>query len=237
MADPRSVLTGARLRRSVDGFLVVAAWSLAKEQGGAWQALATSDDGFQTASYERWTHDGFYELIPFEEPSEPGPPTDGLLASPAVSLHAGIVGYVLGGDGATLFPFQRTARSTDGGRSWTTFDVARVEGEMGYLTGQVVLSDGRLLVNLTNWSGDRRGHPSRAHHGLWISDGQDWGRFTPYEPPFSPPAPTTPSAEPAHQSLSATRSSAGSVVWTSGPEGLLYVSTDEAKTFTAIPAR
>jgi hypothetical protein len=108
---------------------------------------------------------------------------------------------------------------------------------MGYLTGAVVLNDGRLLVNLTNWSGDRAGRPSQVHHGLWISDGQDWGGFAPYEPLLSPPASTTASPWPAHESLAATQSPAGSVIWTSAPEGLLYVSTDDGRTFTAIPAR
>jgi hypothetical protein len=237
VADPDAVLTGARVRRTEDGFLVVANWIVERPGRRAKRILVTSEDGFRTASYERYTRNGFFAQIPFAEHPEPDPPSDGLLVSPVTSLLPGTAARVLGGDGATLFPFQRTARSIDGGRTWTMFEVDEVDDERGYVTGGVVLADGRQLVNLTNWSGDRRNRPSKVHHGLWISDGGDWGSFAPYEPPFDPPIEQKPQEWPAYSSLDATTSPAGSVIWTSSAEGLLYVSTDDAKTFTAIPAR
>lgn len=216
---------------------MVAEWILSPSQGRARRVIATSSDGFRTASYQRWTRKAWYAQIPFEEHPEPGPATGGLMSSPVTSLRPGTLGYVLGADGATLFPFARTARSTDDGRTWTTFEVSKVDGEQAFVNGVVVLADGRLLVSLNNWSGDKRGRPSKVHHGLWISDGDDWGTFAPYEPTFSPTLEATIQEWPAYQSLAATRSPSGPAIWTSSPEGLLYVSTDDGYTFTEIPAR
>ena len=237
VADPAAILSGARVRRTETGFLVVAAWIVERGERRAKQILATSGDGFRTATYERYTQDAWYAQIPFEEHPEPGPDPQGLLDSPVTSLLPDTLGYVLGGDGATLLPFDRTARSTDQGLTWTTFDVPQVDGEQAYVTGTVVLADGRLLVCLNNWSGDRPNRPSRVHHGLWISDGDDWASFTPYEPPFSPPIQDAVQEWPAHQGLEATTSPSGAVIWTSSPEGMLYVSTDDGATFTEIPVR
>jgi hypothetical protein len=237
VAEPDAVLSGARVRRTDDGFLVVASWIVERPGRRAKRILVTSDDGFRTATYEKYTQKRFFARIPFPDHPEPDPPSDGLLVSPTTSLVPGTAARVLGGDGATLFPFERTARSTDGGRTWTTFDVDEVDGQRAYVTGSVVLADGRQLVNLTNWSGDRRHRPSKVHHGLWISDGDDWGSFAPYEPPFDPPIDKKPQEWPAYSSLEATVSPSGSVIWTSLPDGQLYVSTDDGVTFTRIPAR
>jgi hypothetical protein len=237
VADPGAILSGARVRRTKDGFVVVAAWIVQRAGGRTRTVIATSDDGFRTATYERYSHDAYYELIPYDEPPGPGPDPDGMLSQPVTSLRAGTLGYVLGGDGATLFPFERTARSTDEGRTWTTYEVTEVHGERAYTSGEVILPNGRLLVNLTNWSGDKAGRPSKVHHGMWLSEGDDWSSFAPYEPPFSPPVDQDPLEWPAYLSLGTTTSAAGSVIWTSSPAGLLYVSTDGGVTFTQIPAR
>jgi hypothetical protein len=237
VADPDGILSDARVRRTDHGFLVVADWVVERPGRRAKRVLATSDDGFRTATYERYTTKAFYAQIPFEVHDEPGPDPQGQLAGPATSLRQGTLGYVLGGDGATLLPFDRTARSTDDGRTWKTFEVPQVDGEQGYVTGQVVLADGRLLVCLNNWSSDRANRPSRIHHGLWVSAGDDWATFTPYEPPFLPTIDASAQKWPGYSSLEATMSPSGPVIWMSTAEGLLYVSTDDATTFTQIHAR
>jgi hypothetical protein len=234
------VLVGARVRPTAGGFQVVSWWRLHLDGGRTRQAIATSDDGFATATYERWTLKGFYG--PSRTHERPEPPTaDHLLAWPLPSLvespSEGTMAYALGGDGATLFPFERTSRSTDGGETWTTYDVERVDGETGYLNGGVVLGDGRMLVLLGSWSGDRRRHTSGVHHGLWVSAGDDWGSFTPWEPAYSPPLePTAEGWHPA-SSLEASAWSGRDVNWSVTSSGLLYVSTADGQTFTAIPAR
>jgi hypothetical protein len=150
----------------------------------------------------------------------------------------GTTAYALGSDGATLFPFERVARSTDGGESWTTYDVDRVEGELAYLGGGAVLNDGSLLVLLGNWSGDRRRRPSEVWHGLWITDQSDWSRFAPWQPTYSPPLDPTEDGWSPLVSLDAHPSGGdGDVLWSVTSSSQLYVSTDDGKTFTAIPAR
>ena len=236
---PQSVLVGARVRPTAEGFQVVSWWRLRSDGHTTWQAIATSDDGFATATYERWTLMGFYGDTPAHELPEP-PAAEGLLKWPLPSLvespSEGTMGYSLGGDGATLFPFERTARSTDGGETWVTYDVARVDDERAYLNGGVVLSDGRLLVLLGNWSDDRPRRPSGIHHGLWVSEQDDWSSFAPWEPTYSPPLePTADGWHPA-SSLEASAWSGQDVIWSVTSSGL-YVSTDDGQSFRAIPAR
>ncbi|NHC22037.1 hypothetical protein G6553_02465 [Nocardioides sp. IC4_145] len=48
------------------------------------------------------------------------------------------------------------------------------------MSGAVVLPDGRLLVLLPVWSGDRAGRPSAVHHCLWVSAGADWSSYRPW---------------------------------------------------------
>jgi hypothetical protein len=238
--DPRSVLVGARVRPTAGGLHVVAWWRLHLDSGRTRQAIATSDDGFATATYDRWTLKGFYGATPAPERPEP-PAADHLLAWPLPTLvespSEGTMAYALGGDGATLFPFERTSRSTDGGETWTTYDVARVDDELAYLNGGVVLSDGRLLVLLGSWSNDRPHRPSNIHHGLWVSEGDDWGRFTPWEPTYSPPLDPTADGWHTASSLETSAWSGQDVIWSVTSSGQLYVSTDDGGTFTAIPAR
>jgi hypothetical protein len=238
--DPRSVLVGARVQVTAGGDLhVVSWWRLHLDRWRTRQAIATSDDGFATAAYEGWTQKGFYGATSAPDLPEP-PAAENLLAWSLPSLvespSEGTMAYALGGDGATLFPFEQTARSTDGGESWTTYDVERVDDEVAYLNGGVVLSDGRLLVLLGNWSNDRPHRPSSIHHGLWVSEGDDWGRYAPWEPTYSPPLEATADGWHPVTSLEATWWRR-EVIWSITSSGLLYVSTDDARTFTVIPAR
>jgi hypothetical protein len=91
-------------------------------------------------------------------------------------------------DGATLFPFVATWRSADAGRSWERA-IPSIEGAAGdtaYISGTVVLPDGRLLVCVEAWSDERRGRPSTHPYGLYVSNGTDWSSFS----PVSQPTPT-----------------------------------------------
>lgn len=239
---PQAILVGARVRPTADSFHVIAWWRLHLDNGRTRQTIATSDDGFVTATYERWSEEGFFEVTP--DLPEP-PAAQNLLAWPLPSFvdspSEGTMAYALGGDGATLFPFTQTARTTDGGESWTTYDVQPVDGETGRLNGGVVLNDRRLLVLIGGWSDDGPRRPGRLHHGFWVSDGDDWGSFAPWEPTYSPPL--EPTAD-GWYPVSSLEASAGSrqdviqdVMWSIAHPDLLYVSTDDGQTFTAIPAR
>jgi hypothetical protein len=163
---------------------------------------------------------------------------DHLLTSEVLSLADGTRAQQGGHDGATLDPFERVARSTDDG-PWELFDVPHTGGQQAYTGGQVVLPDGRLLVLLDQWSGDRRDRASRVWHGLWTSRGDDWSSYRPWRPRFSPalPAGALPwgpltalgaSADPGPGS--------GGVVWVT-TSNRLYVSVDGARSFRELPAR
>ena len=141
-----------------------------------------------------------------------------LLVATATSLAPGTRAVVAGGDGATLLPFERVARDT--GSGWEVFDVPRLFGdEMAHVSGQVVLPDGRLLVDLPAWSGDRfaRGKRpaiwSRAHHGLWVSDPEDWSSWEPFTPRTAPDSSfdVEPGPGPAYSSLGASTRGDGAV--------------------------
>lgn len=93
--------------------------------------------------------------------------TDGtklqLMADSAPDVHV-LIG---GSDGATLFPFDEVRRLED----LDSWSVARQPGaERAYLGNAAVLSDGRLLLDVEDWSDRRPG-------GLFVSQGRDWVSF------------------------------------------------------------
>jgi hypothetical protein len=239
VADPRSRLVGARVSRTPHGYAVKAWWRLIDGHHSR-DAIARSDDGFAEATYQRWSDRAFYgDRPPRRDPEPPAEP--GRLAWPLTSLVVGVsegtLGSALGGDGATLFPFEAMARSTDHGESWTTYDVPQVEGERGYLSGGVVLDDGRVLALLDRWSGDRARRPSAVHHGFWVSDRDDWSDFAPLHPVFTPAVDAPDGQHPPFSSLEAGTTGGLTVVWTVVEGSRLFVSVDEGATFTEIPAR
>jgi hypothetical protein len=230
VAAPDARLVDVRLTRTGDGVRVQAWW-----QHGRARAVAVSDDGFATARYRRWTSDRHDPTVE-ERAARDGAAVPGLLPWRAGSLSPRVQAVVGGGDGATLFPFQQAARSTDGGATWTTYDVPKVDGARAYTSGQVVLADGRLLVLLNQWSDDRNGHPSSRPHGFYVSAGDDWSHYTSIMPTFLPALTPAPRGWSPLTSL-VTSASNGGVVWTMTYDGLVYASTDGARTFREIRVR
>ncbi|MGZ4448351.1 MAG: sialidase family protein [Nocardioides sp.] len=154
----------------------------------------------------------------------------GLLRWRAASLAPGVVAVLGGADGATLFPFQRAARSRDGGRTFTAVEVPREGGVQSYAGGFLVLPDGRLLALLDHWSDDVGGHASPRHHGLYVSRGDDWSAYAPFAARFAPPLVPAPRGYSSLDSLTGSRRNGGVVVvgtW----DRRTYVSTDGARTF------
>jgi hypothetical protein len=131
---------------------------LARERDGAFR-LAWSDDGGAT-----WQEHTLAETFPSPVPSAvPG-------------LHA-----VLGGaDGATLFPFITATRGLSEDSSWATF--AQPDEPRAYLGLSAVLADGRLMVDVVDWSDARTGEPGSKPRGLYVSVGDDWSRIEPLAP-------------------------------------------------------
>ncbi|MBU1801210.1 MAG: hypothetical protein KKA97_03010 [Actinobacteria bacterium] len=157
---------------------------------------------------------------------------DGLLLSPVDALLHHVLAVMGGGDGATLFPFQSFERSLDGGSTWTSGDFPDFDGERAYSGGGVVLSDGRLLTVLGHFSDDRPRRPAGRPHGLYASDGSDWTRMTPHAATFDPPLPEAGGYSPI-ETVSAS-ASPDPVVWVETVDDVVYVSTDDATTFTEL---
>lgn len=163
---------------------------------------------------------------------------DRLLPEPRASLSPGVFAVSGGGDGATLYPFERLVRSSDSGRSWTRFDLPLFDGERAYSSGGVVTRDGSLVTLLTNFSDDRRNRPSPRHHGLYVSDGTDWSAYAPLRPRFLPALSPTPADEgwPTVMSIDAAVMP-DPLIWVTTWDQRLYVSSDDAATFRELPLR
>jgi hypothetical protein len=159
-----------------------------------------------------------------------------LIASPVTALRADTLAVQWGGDGATLFPFERVSRSTDFGRTWSTGEVARPDGVMPYTSGSVALSDGRLISLLDSWSDDARGTSSERAHGLYTSNGSDWSTYRPMTSVFRPALHDEPRNGSPVVSLQAS-ADPDPVVWVTTWYKLLYVSTDDGQSFRQIRAR
>lgn len=157
-----------------------------------------------------------------------------LLPMPLVSLAAGVDAVAGGGDGATLFPFEHVARlwSPDDA---TDYRVAQPTGAKSFTPGAVVLSDGRVLALLADWSDDP-GNPSSRHHGLWVSDGDDWASYAPVEPVFSPPL-TRPTSRMAALRILSASVDPDPVLWVQTWDYRVYVSTDDAASFHELRIR
>ncbi|WP_344150570.1 sialidase family protein [Nocardioides koreensis] len=238
--DPESSLLGVAVARTPAGLRVTTGWACVHPHCRHDRAIAVTDDGFVTARYVRWDRRHGERLLPGpgQESTYPARATGltGLLPWPAASLDPGVVGVIGGGDGATLFPFMRTARSTDGGSTFTTVDVPASQGARAFGSGFVVLADGRLLALLDHWSDDRAGRPSDRWHGLYASAGRDWSAYTPVRPDFTPEPGPAPRGFSPLVSLEADPARGG-VIWTRTWDGRLYVSTDGARTFEETATR
>lgn len=226
------------IRPGPDGYTVSAWWTL-RRGNKVYDAIVTSDDGFESAHYEKGGWGAWAKHLPLAK-IVPGPSVDafrGLLASPVESLDPGTRAFVAGGDGATLLPFQAVARSTEGG-TWEGYVVPKSHGDQAYDEGDLVLPDGRFLVFLGAWSSDRSWtKPGPEYHGLWISDGADWAHYTPYSPRFSPALTASDAVAGIWGQPGASRQAPLGLVVATTRENTLYASTDGAKTFHRVRAR
>ena len=239
--DAASALLDVQVTRTATGGLRVATgWACVAHRCRHDRAIAVSDDGFHTARYVRWNGPHEERLLrqQGQEPTYLSAATGlgHLMPWTATSLADGVVGVVGGGDGATLFPFERTARSTDGGDTFTTVDVPLSHGARAYGSGFVVLADGRLLALLDHWSDDRSGRPGPGHHGLWVSSGDDWSLYAPTESRFRPALGRAPRGFSPLVSLAASGQHGG-VIWVQTWDDRVYASTDSARTFREVRSR
>jgi hypothetical protein len=130
------------------------------ESGVSW-----SDDGGATWAQRRLSGvAGFstYQVLPSLEPST--------------------IAVAEGTDGATLFPYMRVHRSTDGGATWDVVEVPEVEGDQARLGWAHVRPDGSLVSYMSGWSGARANRPGPHPHGPYESAGSDWSQLLPVEP-------------------------------------------------------
>lgn len=231
--DPASALLQAHVKRVGDGFEVTAWWRRLSRGDGIVTLDATGE-----ATYEKWRLKKLSEWFPIPPPGQQPDVealSDTLLQSSVPSSRADLWVVTAGGDGATILPFEVLARSSDEGETWETFTAPMFDGARGYQSGSVVLADGRIAVLLDTFSDETFTSPAARHHGLWISDGENWESFTPFEPSFTPRLSNGKLGRSPITSVGAS-SDGGGVVWAT-TKRRLYVSTDGAATFTAIPAR
>lgn len=227
-----SRLRGARVRRTGEGLEVLSWWGC-REPGCQVRGEALVRRGPSGTTYRRLQR---ADRVLFS-PGDHLPPVPGLgrlITAPAASLTSTGRAVVAGGDGATLLPFERVARSVDGA-DWEVHDVPRVAGERAYVSGQVVLPDGRLLVLLEHWSGDRRNRPSERHSGLWVSN-HAWTGWEPYVPSWLDPPRSAPDDWSALVSLDADPARGGAL-WMRTWDDRLLVSTDGGRAFRDVPVR
>ena len=238
VGDPHATLSAVSVRPGPDGF-TVRAWWVVRRHGHTRGAIVTSDDRMASATYAPGTYRAWAEHEPRVRKPHPEPGIGGLLPTDVFSLQDGTRAQQGGHDGATLDPFERIVRSV-GGRPWERFDVPMTDGQQAYTSGQVVLPDGRLLALLNDWSGDRRGRANPVWHGLWVSDGDDWSSYRPWRPRFTPPLPHGHRPWGPLTSIGAAvdprQETPDGVVWVT-TSNELYVSTDGARTFRAVPVR
>ncbi|HWU20082.1 MAG TPA: hypothetical protein VN088_01045 [Nocardioides sp.] len=234
--DTRSRLDVVAVAPGPEGFTVSAWWSLRRGRRDV-GAIVTSDDGFRSAHYERAGYRAWSRHAPAIKVHRPHVPLlRHLIATPVVSLSPGLRAFTGGGDGATLYPFGAVARSVHGA-PWVGYVVPPRDGDRAYQSGAAILPDGRFLVLLDAWSSDRGAKPGPEHHGLWVSRGTDWTGFVPFRPVFSPPLGTSERIEMLQAARDGSRYAPHGFVYLMTSGGRVYVSTDDARTFTSIPAR
>jgi hypothetical protein len=188
----------------------------------AQEVVVTSDDGGATwgggAALPSSPH-AIYQSIPSTDP--------------------GVLAWLVGSDGATLFPFDEVLRSTDGGVTFDSTMMARTT-DTAYVSFGLVLPDSSLLVSLDAWSDDRISKPGRHHHGLYRSAGTDWADLTPVESryPRGTDLELLQSSPPTIMDWAV--GNGGDVVlwaWAPGINTPMMVSTDSGRTWTESAAR
>lgn len=229
-AEPDRILSRVVVTRTGDQLSFAALWTWGSGRAHRELVIGTGGDVRRTAA----PHDGdIRAAFPVPEPS------DGIEASQVLgprllslvvpSLRQGTRVAIGGGDGATLLPFEKVAVSEEYD-DWSVARLPRFEGERAYVSGGVLLRDGRLLVLLDHFSDDRAGRPSDRHHGLWASADSRLGRYAPYRPRFVPALVPPADGWGPLVSVSAT-TDPDPVVWATTWDQRVYVSTDGARRF------
>jgi hypothetical protein len=172
VSGARGPLTGAdvALRAAIRGYLAVdpatgAAHPLTTPPGTQQLEVQPSGQLRVLAPTEyAWSDDGGATWHPIPLPPE-GQPVTGIVPSASDDVHA----VLEGGDGATLFPWDRILKSTDG-VSWTPYPGPSTPE--AYVDSPVAMPDGRLLINVVVWSDQRAGKPAPRPVGFYA--GSDW---------------------------------------------------------------
>jgi hypothetical protein len=115
-----------------------------------------------TARDYAWSDDGGATWHTIGLPQE-GTAIAAIVPTASDSVHA----VLQGGDGATLFPWDRILRSTDG-EAWTSYPGPSVA--KAYVDSPVVLPDGRLLIDVEAWSDQAAGKPAPRPVGLYAAN-------------------------------------------------------------------
>lgn len=169
--DPAS---GAAHRVAVPGRLV----ELQGDRSGRLQGL--SDYGSDRAPVFFWSDDGGASWHDHRLTST------GRQLFRLVPTAADTMAVLVGGDGATLFPFGAVQRGTRDGATWEGFP--QDSPPSAFVDGGAVLPDGRLLVRLEQAEEQfHAGTGSEPRTGLYVSDGADWGSFARLDPPDGAP--------------------------------------------------
>ena len=82
---------------------------------------------------------------------------------PSASDHVQAV--LVGGDGATLFPWLKVLETADGA-AWRSYPGPH--DPTAYVDSPVVQPDGRLLINVETWSDQRAGAPAPRRVGMYV---------------------------------------------------------------------
>jgi hypothetical protein len=101
------------------------------------------------------------------------------LVWPLPTAHDGAQAVLVGGDGATLFPWDRVLR-TPNGRAWTAYEGPH--DPTGYVGFGVVLPDRRLLLGVDAWSDEPLGpvpRPGSRPVGWYAA--ADWAHLEPVD--------------------------------------------------------
>ncbi len=131
--------------------------------------------GSGPASVFVWSEDGG---VTWSEHDLPGDETSLFGLTP--SGDPGTTAVIGGADGATFFPFIDVSRLDRASGTWQ--QIPHDEEPRAYVGPQVVLPDGRLLVNVNVWSDATFKKPGARPNGVYTSDGADWATLVRLEP-------------------------------------------------------
>ena len=201
-------LYGVRVERAGDELASTSVWGISCDHYGCDPSVLVRGSG-DDRTYEVGAWEDLQKALRTDAPQPDNPFGAGRLAQPVVSLRPGVEALIGGGDGATLLPFELVSRN--GGAP------QRITEPRGTQTaGAVVLADGRLLALLTS-------EPGR--YALWVSDRDDWTRYVPYD------------VGPARATSLGASAAPDPVVWLQTSDYGVFVSTDDAATFSVLQIR